>query len=217
MAPVNPVVLDYTQSMQTRFIDTTSTCFISMLESVFSDSTTPAEFLYIPTTDASQLQNPNSKISIYRAYPRRFTLPNTLIVSITGGSLDLDFLGATEQYQELRDPVTNVVTAVAYGGKARLTVQIDIICKSVDDRDRLSDIVALYVRHIFRNRLAVLGIAYNKIRWGGQNQTEQGTDLLYTNSLIIEVYNEYYQNFPVALIENINALSLTVTPVLTIS
>jgi hypothetical protein len=151
---------------------------------------------------------PGSKIQIYTEFPRRSFHPPIIVVHAGAGDVSLSALG-DEFLQENRDETGAVISYTTFG-KMTIPIEITAFALTTTDRERIIDMCAFYIRHIFRPKLAEYGIAYNKITTGGETQVIWDNQPLLGNSLIVNCYTEFENVIPVDFIEGINSLNLIV-------
>ena len=77
------------------------------------------------------------------------------------------------------------------------------------DRERLTDLVVLYVRHVFREKFKPF-ITYIDIRIGGETQTTWDNQPLFSNTVTIDCWTQYKSELPLKLYELIQKINLNI-------
>ena len=203
------VTLNDTQLFQTRFINYTKACFLAVLQAAFGYSGTPDAYKW--TEDQA-----TSKIGIWKTWPDRVLKPNTITVEVTGGTRNIGYIGDDEFINELPDPATGPITDLEFQGEIKLSVNLHVRTARAVDCELLTDILMIYVTHLFRHKLAVLGIAYIEVRAGGEGVEIIDNEKYFSNTVTVEARNEYRQKIPIALLDIIDKVQVDVQPVMTL-
>ena len=90
--------------------------------------------------------------------------------------------------------------------QVQIPIRIAIYASSNTDRERITDLVVLYLRHVFRPILKPY-VTYAKILVGGEAQIEWKSQTVYNNDITIDCwshYAHYIDQSMYALINNIN-------------
>jgi len=89
----------------------------------------------------------------------------------------------------------------------RVPISIDVHALSTTDRERLTDLVVLYVRHVFLGLFKRKGVTYIDIKLGGETETTWDNQIIYGHTITLDVWSQYANEIPMdlyALIERIN-------------
>lgn len=182
------------------FHNRTKLAFVNALRFAFKNPPTPDIYKY------SDIQN-SSQIAIYRDFPRREPKWPALLVAADAGDISVQHF-AQEELEEIYDD-DNILIGYQAGGRFVIPIKIRILAQSTTDRERLTDLVHLFVRFLFRNRFADERIAYTKIRTTGESNFKLADEtIIYENAIIVEVYGEIDQTFDVSTIELIERIDL---------
>jgi len=128
-----------------------------------------------------------NSIFIHTSFPRQLTKYPAIIVSVTSGTFDIQYLAQEySKEEEIEGVKYNVFTGPIY-----LTLKIDIYARSEQDRTRLTDFIALAFRILFKEKLAERGFEYKDIKISGEGQEVTDTEIIFTNSVVIDVYTNY--------------------------
>jgi len=134
--------------------------FTLALRVAFEDDFTPVEYRY------AKVGTRESQISIDKESPVRTSKYPNVIVSTEEAEISIDKLGPEEIIEETNDLVT-------YGGNGVIPVRVDIEAETPQDRDRITDIIGIYVRTVFRPLLAKYNVAYLGIRGGNDGDEDR--------------------------------------------
>jgi hypothetical protein len=95
--------------------------------------------------------------------------------------------------------------------QSTLTVPITmtIYALRTTDRERITDLVTLYVRHVFRDRFKPL-FTYADIKLGGEVETTWENQPLFSNTVTVDVWTQYANEIDVGLFELINNIDVNV-------
>jgi hypothetical protein len=93
-----------------------------------------------------------------------------------------------------------------FGGILTLKPSINILGGSMRDAEHLSDIVTLYTRYLFRNKLSENNIAYTKCSVG--KISEEGE--YFKNSISTETTSEFTHILEKGLYETINSVEFEI-------
>lgn len=177
----------------------TKDAFTSALRFAFGNMPNFPDYKY--TTDEA-----TNKIQIYKEFPRRIFRPPTIVVKAGPTTADLSSLGDKE-YLSLGDE-TNLTTQ--YNGKLLIPINISINALTTTDREKITDLTTFFIRHLFREKFAELGITYTKISQAGESQFEWDNQIVYTNGLTIDTYQEYTASMPNSLTDLINSFKIEI-------
>jgi len=174
--------------------------FVALLREAFLNTATPEEYRY-------SLNEHETKIKIYRSFPRRVQFYPSILVEADSGDASVSYLGQ-EIYRENKNATTGIVESVSFSGKLTVPINISVLTKSTTDRERLADLVTVYVRYLFKKKFEECGIHYINIKVSGESQAEERNEVVYKNGLIVDCYTEYENEVPVALINTIEKFNV---------
>jgi len=173
--------------------------FVVFLRTAFKAESIPERYRY--NRDENQ-----SRIQIYRSFPRRTFRPPTIVVSAEAGNASVSSLGY-EELKSIKDDLGNIIGYQIYG-KLEIPVKITIYSLNTSDREILTDLVALCLRYLFRQKLLDRGISYTKIRIGGEAEETWRNQILYTNTITIDCYSEFTIDLGVDIVDIINNINV---------
>ena len=176
----------------------TKDAFTSALRFAFANVANFPDYKY---TD----KEATSKVQIFKEFPRRIFRPPTIVVRAGASDSSLASLG-DQEYTRIAS-ATNPVDQ--FGGKMTVPIIISIHALTTTDREKLTDLTAFFIRHLFRAKFAELGIVYTKIATVGEGQFEWDNQIVYTNGVTVDTYQEYTAEIPVALTDMIGSFEVT--------
>lgn len=194
---------DGATGFQMRGSDFVKSAFTAGLRAAFSAQ----DFYPIFKYDADDTV---SKLSIYESFPKRVYKNPALIVSTGAGKVSRMELDSEDLLTETRVTPDDPVNGMFAWGRIDIPVTINIIALSDRDRRKLTDLVALFCRHLFTNKFSSYGIGYRDINIGGEAEPEWQGQQLYTNTISIPCYTEYQVAYSVDLLDTINNINLEI-------
>ena len=87
-------------------------------------------------------------------------------------------------------------------------VRITVYAMSTTDRERILDLIILYIRHVFRDFLAPY-ITYINIRIGEESSTIISNQVVYTNTVTVDCWTHYADYIDQSLLELIKKIDVT--------
>jgi hypothetical protein len=184
------------EKFQTKLTNFIKLAFVAAFRIAFGSKATPDEYRY-------DKDDSKTKIKIYRAYPRRLESTPVIWVSIVGGDVSLSYLGDDSEI------IVEDSDEVFFHGMAVLNVQITIVAQSLLDRDMITDLVVLCIRHLFRAKFQGLDIAFTRMTLGSETEEVEGEAILYKNTINIPCTTEYKNAVSRQTFDMIQSISLT--------
>jgi len=188
--------------MQIKYCNWLKNSYVSLLRFCFAHDSTPQEYKY------SQ-DNKQNKIAIYRGFPRRPELFPCLVIEAEASNASMSYLGE-EMFSETRDADDHLVS-VNYGGSLTIPVKITIMARTITDAERLTDLCAIYIRYLFRNKFAKYGFAYTHIHVSADSQEEADNEPVFVKTITVDNYTEFTANVDGSLFLDIERISLDFT------
>lgn len=178
--------------------------FIRALTTAFGHKATPEKFRW--SDDINQ-----SQVDIRSDYPQRIMKVPTIIVSVGTGKADMTYLGD----ELLRETTVNAdgVEGYLYGGILTLSVDFQILTGSKRDIENLSDIVAVYLRFLFRKTFFEQNMAYTEVNNGGIGEEEWTGGAVkngFTNTISTKVTSEFSGFIAKDLYDTVKGLNFTI-------
>lgn len=150
----------------------------------------------------------NTKISIFSTFPKQPLTVPAIIVSTSGGSFSRSTLDSEDLLHDNID--SSEPESFTAWGKLEINAVITIYALTDRDRSKLTDLTALFCRHLFINKFASLGIGYSEVTVRGEGTMDWQHQILYTNSISIPCYTEFQVSYPVELIDVINNINISI-------
>jgi len=201
-----------------RFSTYVKNACVLALREAFAHPSTPAEYRYVrpahPGQETLTLQTEprtairSSQISIYRAFPNRTVKYPCIIVETSEGDASIQTLGNEEGYPKCDPLDPNKQIGVVYTGIMRIPVKITIYADTPTDRERLTDLVTIFFRFVFRHLFYREQMPYLDIRAGETGTEERGDKVRFTGEVNLQVQTEFDQYIDNSLLQAISAIKL---------
>jgi len=88
-------------------------------------------------------------------------------------------------------------------------IRITIYAMSTTDRERLTDLIVLYIRSVFRNKFKPF-CTYANIQIGGDTQEEWENQVLYINTVTVTCWTQYASEIPMDIYAMIEAFNIDI-------
>lgn len=112
----------------------------------------------------------------------------------------LAFGRKVEEDDQLSITVTDsrVPTALEYGGKWELSVEIEILARDVHRQREIADQTAMYLLGVLRSRLGAEGLELEQISIGGDGEDQYDqNDMIYTSNLSLTAATDWSIHVPI--------------------
>ncbi len=192
---------ELTYALELRYTNYVKNAFIQAIRASFAHVFTPEKYRY-HLTDPKKRQ-----IAIYRGWPKRQTKYPAILVETESGDFSISTVGHEEAY----DVVDNagVVKDIVYAGAMTIPVRLTILAKSATDREKLTDLLSIYVRFVFRDKFYESNIPYLDISSGEDGEEVVDGETIYKGRVVIRCQTEFQQKIDMSLIDAVNAIDLT--------
>lgn len=150
-----------------------------------------------------------STLSIYESFPKRPLKNPAIIVSTGSGDMSRSTLDSEDFLTETKTSLTP--TGLHAWGAMSVDVKIQILALTDRDRRKLTDLTALFCRHLFTNKFSAFGIGYKTVSIDGENEITWQGQLLYTNGISIPCYSEFQVRYAIALVDVIDDIVVDIT------
>ena len=91
----------------------------------------------------------------------------------------------------------------------QVPVTMTVYAMRTTDRERLTDLLILYLRHVFRDAFKPL-FTYADIKLGGENETTWDNQPLFTNTVTVDIWSQYANEIDYGLYDLINNINVQV-------
>jgi len=171
--------------------------FVSALRAAFSDENIPAEFRYDTNTQKSQIQ-------IYKNFPQRIMKLPMIVVSTNNGDGSFTYISDELLFENFEQNEYGYM----YGGVLTLDVEIAIYTQNIVDMEKLTDIVLILMRYVFREKFQERNLAYSSLRVSGESTEESDLGRIYKNIISTKVTSDFTNFIPISLIEKIQKINI---------
>ncbi len=181
-----------------RYSNYLKNAFCVVLQTALSDEFTPEAYRYSESVQDRQ-------VSIYKAFPRRTTKYPIIWVEAGAGTLPVDKLGDDEIVDESENSAT-------YAGDMTIPMKISIEAETPTDRDFLTDLIAIYVRYVFRELFHRYQIHYIGIEGGEEGEEDRDsskTGKVFKGFVSVQCFVHFNQEIDKRLIEKIESIDLS--------
>jgi hypothetical protein len=188
-----------------HYVDFTKNSVCYCLRQAFAHNFTPSAYRY--SDDPKKLR---SQIEIYTSFPKTDVRYPTITVGTSSGDIGVTSIG-----DEKNEPVLDAdgnQTGFRYSGTMKIPVRIQIYAGSTTDRDVITDLVAIYVRFVFRdlfyeNRLNYIGVEAGED--GEEEKKNIPGEFIYKGKVDFDVTVEFEQEIPLDLYDLISSINLS--------
>ena len=140
-------------------------------------------------------------MNIYDSFPEvTLTFPMIVLSSSSGRmvtqSINNSF--ASEVYDNYGD-----LEGYLYGGMYEFSIEIEVGTKTTLEREVLMDIVTGAMRFSLRRRMEYHGIITRDVSYGGENQIQYNSDMVYTSTCNIQTFSEWFDYYKLLPVTNI--------------
>ena len=91
-----------------------------------------------------------------------------------------------------------------YGGMYDLSVTVEVACRTVFEREFLTDLVLMALRVHLRRKLESIGILIKDARTNGESSVAINANKVYITTLTLSIWAEWYNVVELAPIEDVN-------------
>ena len=139
-------------------------------------------------------------------FPNRQTKLPIIVVNVGNGNANVTYVG--DEFNRNATIEKDGIDGYVYGGILRLNVDINIYGGTMRDTEHLSDLTALYMRYLFREKFYANNMAYVEVSVGKiSSDSEDKLGDYFMNTISTEVTTSFEQIIEKDLydkIQNIN-------------
>lgn len=170
--------------------------FVVAMRMAFSSSVTDKDLKY-------SLNEKETKLKIYTAYPKRLEFFPCLVVSASSGDMSFSYLQEDFTFENNNQEL--------YAGRVIFTISLTVFSKSTLERERLIDHLIIFIRHLAIGLTAQYGLTITKdMRIGPETLIEVENEPAYQQVIDIPVYMEYTAQIDQSLLEEIRRINLSI-------
>jgi hypothetical protein len=194
------VTYDVAPTTLLKGTDFVKAAFTAAIRVAFTNQTLFPAYVY--STDDTK-----SLLGIYQSFPKRPFKNPAIIVSTGPATMNRTTLSDNDMLREERDDAGVPISWFAWG-QTPVEVKIQIAAITDSDRRKLTDITALFIRHLFTFQLAKFGIGFKQVHIVGETEAEWQGQSLYMNSITIPCYTEFQVRYPIKLVDVIGNINI---------
>lgn len=195
-----PQVETITKGIDVRLVSYVKQAFVTALRQAFSHPSVPVQYRYNNSSQGA------SQIAIYRGRPKRVIKYPAVMVETGDIDVSISSLNAEEAYEI--DDDTGLETARMFTGKMVVPVEISIDAESVTDRDNVTELVAFYIRFVFRDLFFKNNLPYVGISARANERDFVDGKEIFRGSVRVICPTEFKQSVDLSLLESINSISM---------
>jgi hypothetical protein len=185
-----------------RQINFIKSAFREVLRVAFASDATPEQYRYST--------NPRDRqISIHRAYPKKTIKYPALVIETENVSSNIDSLGQ----EIIREEYDNgVLIGVWYSGNIYIKVSISVFAKTTTDREKLTDLLSIYCRYVFRDAFAKQDISYLGVEPSedGEEVNRSGDEVVYKGKVVVGPCQMFYEQYvDLTLLDAVNKIDFS--------
>jgi hypothetical protein len=158
-----------------------------------------------------------TQIHIYRNFPKRVDKFPALIVESNGGNASMNFLGEEFLFQGTGDAMfgnkEDSETYYYYGGILLLNVDVHIYAKEIQDLEKLMDYTALFMRYVFKEKFFQENLAFNKINFTPEEETDVEGTTMYKATLSTKITSSFENRIDSDLVQKVQSMSFQVVAI----
>ena len=181
--------------------DFVKAAFTAALRAAFTAQTIYPAYIY----SANDVE---SKLGIYQSFPKRPFKNPAIVISVGAADMNRTTLSDTDMIREERDSNGVPISYFAWG-TVPMQVNVGIAAITDSDRRKLTDITALFIRHLFTNKLAQFGIGFKNVHIDGEREQDWQGQTLYMNNISVPCYTEWQCRYPISLVDVIKDISVS--------
>jgi len=194
-----PLTIGY--ELDLRFTNYVKNAFVTALREAFANDATPKEYRY------SEIQA-ESQIGIYRAFPKKIAAKYPcILVETDPGDVSITTLGSEEAYDIFNE--AGLHTGRVYAGTMQIPVKLSILAETTTDREKLTDLVSVYVRFVFRDLFYKYNMPYLGISAGEAGEEGAGESrVIYKGEVTVRLQTEFQQKIDMGVYDAVLAINL---------
>ena len=143
-----------------------------------------------------------SECMVYDTEPSQ--LEKFPIVIISNGSANVITGGIGGDFSSELYDSNGDLWGYRYGGMYDLTITIEVACRSVFEREFLTDLVLMALRVHLRRKLESIGILIKEARTNGESSVLLNAGKVYVSNLTLSIWAEWYNTIELTQIDNVN-------------
>ncbi len=187
-------------ALELRFTNYVKLAFVKAVREAFANAYTSPEYRY--STDPKQ-----SQIAIYRGFPKRGPVKYPcIIVETDSGNVSISTLDREQAYEVYDE--NDIVTDLMYSGTMNIRVNMSVIADTTTDREKITDLLAIYTRFVFRDLFLKYNMPYLDIQAGDDGEETIDDRVFYKGKVVVSLQTEFMQKIDMSLYDAVMAINL---------
>jgi hypothetical protein len=158
--------------------------FIGLIRTLLKSKGIPEKFKYSDTKEGR-------KVWVYRAFPNRTTWFPVITVTTDEVDMDIGTLGEEVVAIDYEDETKKKILAKWFGGVNHLQVTVEVTAETTTDCEQLVDLLAVYIRAVFRSSFYRVGIEYLSVKGGDTLQEVVNNKVVYKGAIKVICQQQY--------------------------
>lgn len=191
---------DLEHALELRYTNFVKEAFIKAIRASFAHEATPARYRYHLTEQGKR------QISIARGWSKKVEKYPIIIVETEPGDFSISTLDQEEAFALVDNE--GVQTDIVYAGVMTIPVRLTVMAKTALDREKLTDLLSIYVRFVFRDKFYKSNIPYLEITAGEDGEEVIDNEVFYKGSVRVRCQTEFQQKVDLTLLDAVNAIDI---------
>lgn len=141
-------------------------------------------------------------IVIFDSYAETLTKFPMIVISNASGRMIAG--GISNDFAFEKHDANGDLEGYMYGGMYEFSIEVEVGTKTTLERETLMDITTSALRFSLRRRLEYYGILIKEMSYGGENAIPYNSDMIFTSSMSMQTYSEWYEYFKLLPVKNID-------------
>ena len=191
---------ELTHALELRYTNYVKNAFILAIRTAFAHPFTPEQYRY------HLIEAAKRQIAVYRGWPKRQTKYPAILVETDPGDFSISTVGHEEAYTLQNNAGED--SDIVYAGVMTIPVKLTILAKTATDREKLTDLLSIYVRFVFRDKFYLANIPYLDINSGEAGEDVVDGEVIYKGQVTVRCQTEFQQKIDLTLLAAVNAINL---------
>ena len=182
-------------------LDFVKAAFVRSLRAAYAHPSVPQEYRY-------SKKHSERQISIYRSWPGRTVKYPLILVRANTVETPISSLGdeiVVEDYNE----TTKDLDSQVYSGVMWVPTTVEILAKTIKDRDRVTSLTAFYIRHLFLPFFKKVRLEYLDINIEApEDQEEVQGEMFHVGRVNIRCQTEYRHALDLTMFAAMRAVNI---------
>ena len=182
-----------------RLVTKVKTSFVVALREALGHPSAPPQYHY-------DVDDTKRQVSIYVGWSNRIVKFPVIIVETGNSDVSISSLDGEEGY-----PLTDsngIDQYIVYTGVMSIPVQITIFADTMTDRDALTELVAFYIRFVFKDLFNLQNMPYLGINANAKGEEVKDGKVRYKGDVTVTVQGGFTQQVDLSLLDYFNNINL---------